>query len=122
MICIYGIKNCATMKKAFDKLDSLGVSYQFFDYKKQLLDKSTLKGWVDNAGIDKILNKKGTTWRKLDDKIKSNCDSDIDFAIDTLINNPSMIKRPIVVANDMLIIGFDEQSFDKIITKIITDN
>lgn len=122
MICIYGIKNCATMKKAFDKLDSLDVSYQFFDYKKQSLDKTTLKGWIDNAGIDKILNKKGTTWRKLDDKIKSNCDSDIDFAIDTLINNPSMIKRPIVVASDTLIVGFDEKSFDKIITKIITDN
>lgn len=120
-ITIYGIKSCSTMKKAFTKLDELGVSYDFHDYKKQGIDKEAVQRWVDSLGIDKVLNKRGTTWRKLDDSQKQAADASIDKAIDLLVENTSMIKRPIVEGqltdNDqdqtLLLCGFDESEFDK---------
>ena len=65
MLKIYGIKNCSSMKKAFDLLTELGIAYDFHDYKKQGIDAETVKTWLDQVGQDIILNKKGTTWKKL---------------------------------------------------------
>ena len=121
-LTIYGIKSCSTMKKAFTKLDELGVSYDFHDYKKQGIDKESVQRWVNELGIDNVLNKRGTTWRKLSDEQKQAADSDVDNAIDLLIENTSMIKRPIVEGqladknNGQLILlcGFDAAEFDKI--------
>ena len=121
-ITIYGIKSCSTMKKAFTKLDELGVSYDFHDYKKQGIDKESVQRWVNELGIDKVLNKRGTTWRKLSDEQKQAADSDVDNAIDLLIENTSMIKRPIVEGQLAdknngqlkLLCGFDAAEFDKI--------
>jgi len=119
-ITIYGIKSCSTMKKAFTKLDELGVSYNFHDYKKQGIDKDSVQRWVNELGIDKVLNKRGTTWRKLEDAQKQAADSDVDQAIDLLIENTSMIKRPIVEgeltdkSKPILLCGFDEAEFDKV--------
>ena len=118
-ITIYGIKSCSTMKKAFTKLDELGVNYNFHDYKKQGIDKESVQRWVNELGIDKVLNKRGTTWRKLSDEQKQAADSDVDNAIDLLIENTSMIKRPIVEGQladkiqPILLCGFDEDEFDK---------
>ena len=118
-LTIYGIKSCSTMKKAFTKLDELGVSYDFHDYKKQGIDKESVQRWVNELGIDKVLNKRGTTWRKLTDEQKQAADSDVDNAIDLLIENTSMIKRPIVEGQladkiqPILLCGFDEEVFDK---------
>ncbi len=118
-ITIYGIKSCSTMKKAFTKLDELGVSYDFHDYKKQGIDKESVQRWVNELGIDKVLNKRGTTWRKLSDEQKQAADSDVDNAIDLLIENTSLIKRPIVEGQladkiqPILLCGFDEDEFDK---------
>ena len=118
-ITIYGIKSCSTMKKAFTKLDELGVSYDFHDYKKQGIDKESVQRWIESLGIDKVLNKRGTTWRKLTDEQKQAADSDVDNAIDLLIENTSMIKRPIVEGQladkiqPILLCGFDEEVFDK---------
>ena len=119
-ITIYGIKSCSTMKKAFAKLDELGVSYEFHDYKKQGIDKDSVKRWVDELGIDKVLNKRGTTWRKLDDSQKQAADASLDNAIDLLVENTSMIKRPIVEGEltdknkNILLCGYDEAEFDKV--------
>ena len=119
-ITIYGIKSCSTMKKAFTKLDELGVSYNFHDYKKQGIDKDSVQRWVNELGIDKVLNKRGTTWRKLEDVQKQAADSDVDKSIDLLIENTSMIKRPIVEGEltdknkPILLCGFDEAEFDKV--------
>ena len=119
-ITIYGIKSCSTMKKAFAKLDDLGVSYEFHDYKKQGIDKDSVKRWVDELGIDKVLNKRGTTWRKLDDSQKQAADASLDNAIDLLVENTSMIKRPIVEGEltdknrIILLCGYDEAEFDKV--------
>ena len=119
-ITIYGIKSCSTMKKAFTKLDELGVSYEFHDYKKQGIDKDSVQRWVAKLGIDKVLNKRGTTWRKLEDAQKQAADSDVDEAIDLLVENTSTIKRPIVEGKltdknkPILLCGFDEAEFDKV--------
>ena len=119
-ITIYGIKSCSTMKKAFNKLDELSVSYDFHDYKKQGIDKATVQRWVDKLGIDKVLNKRGTTWRKLDDSQKQAADASVDHAIELLIENTSMIKRPMVEGQlddknqdePILLCGYDEAVFD----------
>ena len=113
-IIIYGIKNCSTMKKAFDKLTMLGLEYEFFDYKKQAIDKTTLADWVKRAGMDKVLNTKGTTYRKLSDAQKAQIKQNVDAALDMMVAKPSMIKRPIVVSDNELIIGFDETAFEKL--------
>lgn len=117
-ITIYGIKSCSTMKKAFIKLDDLSIDYTFHDYKKQGIDKDSLQRWVDELGIDKVLNKRGTTWRKLDDEQKEAADADVHKAIDLLVENTSMIKRPIVegevAGKSVLLCGFDEDDFDKV--------
>ena len=119
-ITIYGIKSCSTMKKAFAKLDELGVSYEFHDYKKQGIDKDSVQRWVAKLGIDKVLNKRGTTWRKLEDAQKQAADASLDNAIDLLVENTSMIKRPIVEGEltdknrIILLCGYDEAEFDKV--------
>ncbi|WP_201562556.1 arsenate reductase [Psychrobacter sp. CMS30] len=119
-ITIYGIKSCSTMKKAFTKLDELGVSYDFHDYKKQGIDKESVQRWIDELGIDKVLNKRGTTWRKLTDEQKQAADANVNSAIDLLVENTSMIKRPIVEGQladknngqPILLCGFDEAEFE----------
>ena len=121
-ITIYGIKSCSTMKKAFTKLDELGVSYEFHDYKKQGVDKDTVQRWVNALGVDKVLNKRGTTWRKLDDAQKQAADASVDNAIELLVENTSMIKRPIVEGQiddknqgqPILLCGFDEAEFERV--------
>jgi len=118
-ITIYGIKSCSTMKKAFNKLDELGVSYDFHDYKKQGIDKEAVQRWVNELGIDRVLNKRGTTWRKLEESQKQAADDSIDNAIELLVENTSMIKRPIVEGQladknqEVLLCGFNEAEFDK---------
>ena len=124
-ITIYGIKSCSTMKKAFNKLDELGVSYDFHDYKKQGIDRETVKRWVNELGIDNVLNKRGTTWRKIEDSQKQAAEASVDNAIDLLVTNTSMIKRPIVEGQledkdqgqAILLCGYDEAVFDKSFSK-----
>lgn len=119
-ITIYGIRSCSTMKKAFTKLEELGISYDFHDYKKQGIDKESVQRWIDELGIDKVLNKRGTTWRKLTDEQKQAADANVNSAIDLLLENTSMIKRPMVEGEwknknqQILLCGFDEAEFDTI--------
>lgn len=115
-ITIYGIKSCSTMKKACTKLDELGVDYTFHDYKKHGIDKASVQCWVNELGIDKVLNKRGTTWRKLSDDQKAAADANIDQAIDLLIEHTSMIKRPIIEGRyqdqPVLLCGYDQAVLD----------
>ncbi len=116
MTTIYGIKSCSTMKKAFTKLDELSVDYQFHDYKKQGIDKAKVTQWVEKLGIAKVLNKRGTTWRKLTDEQKTKADNDLNYAIDLLVENTSMIKRPIIEVGEVgesLLCGYDEDMINQ---------
>lgn len=111
-ITIYGIKSCDTMKKAITLLNTLNVNYEFHDYKKHGIDKASIQRWVEMLGIDKVLNKRGTTWRKLTDEQKQAADNNVENAIELLVANTSMIKRPIIedVSQEqpVLLCGFDE--------------
>lgn len=89
-ITIYGIKNCDTMKKARSWLDAKGVAYQFHDYKTQGIDRDHLVDWVNRAGWEVVLNRAGTTFKRLDDADKQNLDAA--KAIDLMLAQPSMIR------------------------------
>jgi len=102
----YGIPNCDTVKKARKWLDAQGIDYAFHDYKKEGADPAKLTAWVDARGVDTVLNRRGTTWRKLPDEDKS--DVDAAKAVRLLEANPSMIKRPVVEYPGGLLVGFDE--------------
>lgn len=115
MLKIYGIKNCSSMKKAFDLLNDLGLAYEFHDYKKQGIDADTLKMWLDAQGQDVILNKKGTTWRKLSEQEQQLALSSEHHLIDALATHTSLIKRPVLQTSQGLIVGFDETAYRELI-------
>ena len=104
MIIIYGIPNCDTMKKARRWLEANGVEYDFHDYKKRGVPEKNLKTWVQKAGWETILNKRGTTWRKLDDDIKNNVDEK--SATQIMLDNASIIKRPLLDIDGQYTVGF----------------
>jgi Spx/MgsR family transcriptional regulator len=108
MLKIYGIKNCNSMKKAFDLVSSLGLTYEFHDYKKQGIDANTVKTWLDAKGQDVILNKKGTTWRKLSEAEQQHALLNEDNLIEALTTHTSLIKRPVIDTGDGFIVGFNE--------------
>lgn len=104
---VYGIKNCNTMKKTFDFLESEGIEYEFIDYKKQAPDASLLVNFADKVGFEALINKRGTTYRKLEDADKEKLDLERS-ALAVLAEKSSMIKRPIVeFPNGDLILGFE---------------
>ncbi|MFX1823434.1 MULTISPECIES: Spx/MgsR family RNA polymerase-binding regulatory protein [Acinetobacter] len=111
MFKIYGIKNCSSMKKAFDLLTEQGLSYEFHDYKKQGIDAETIKTWLDALGQDVVLNKKGTTWRKLSEEEQQTALSSEDALINALTTHTSLIKRPILATSTGFIAGFDETAY-----------
>jgi arsenate reductase len=101
---IYGIKNCDTMKKARAWLDSHDVAYQFHDYKVAGIGKDTLKKWSDEVGWETLLNRAGTTFRKLPDADKEGLNERKAMAL--MLEQPSMIKRPVLDVAGKLIVGF----------------
>lgn len=109
MTTIYGIKNCDTMKKAMKWLDNNNVEYQFHDYKKSGLDKKTLTAWCKQVDWEILLNRRGTTWRKLPDEVKNEVTKA--SAIELMIENPSMVKRPVLIAGDDILVGFSEENY-----------
>ena len=97
------------MKKAFDLMTELGRSYEFHDYKKQGIDAETVKTWLDTLGQDVVLNKKGTTWRKLTEEEQQLALSSEAKLIQALTTHTSLIKRPIIASNKGFIAGFNEE-------------
>jgi len=102
------------MKKAFDALHAKGLNYDFHDYKKQGIDTDTLKIWLKEIGQDTVLNKKGTTWRKLSEEEQTHALSSEDNLIEALIAQPSLIKRPVLQTSQGFIVGFDEATYQNI--------
>lgn len=111
MLKIYGIKNCSTMKKAFDLLTELNIAFEFHDYKKQGIDQDTLRTWLNKIGSEYVLNKKGTTWRKLTAEEQALALSSDEQLIQALSTHNSMIKRPILENGTDYIVGFDEAAY-----------
>ncbi len=102
------------MKKAFDALQAKGLNYDFHDYKKQGIDADTLKIWLKEIGQDTVLNKKGTTWRKLSEEEQTHALSSEDNLIEALVAQPSLIKRPVLQTSQGFIVGFDEATYQNI--------
>ena len=111
MTTIYGIKNCDTMKKARTWLDGHKVAYSFHDYKASGIDKPTLEGWAKKVGWEILLNRAGTTFRKLPDKDRENVTEK--KAIALMLEQPSMIKRPVLDVGGKLIVGFKPEIYTK---------
>lgn len=105
-LTLYGIPNCDTVKKARTWLDAQGIGYVFHDYKKAGADAAKLVAWCEATGWDKVLNRAGTTFRKLPDADKA--DLDQAKAVAVMAANPSCIKRPIVEHPGGLLVGFKE--------------
>ncbi|SEL62798.1 transcriptional regulator, Spx/MgsR family [Roseateles sp. YR242] len=111
MITVYGIPNCDTVKKARTWLDEQGLAYQFHDYKKQGVPADRLPQWLKTLGWEKVLNRAGTTWRKLDDATKAGV-TDAASAAALMVEQPSVIKRPLVAwADGRLSVGFSPDLF-----------
>ena len=108
-ITLYGIKACDTMKKARTWLDERGVSYAFHDYKVSAIDAANLQKWCDEHGWDKVLNRAGTTFRKLDEADKQ--DLDQAKAIALMLAQPSMIKRPVLDLGERTLLGFKPELY-----------
>lgn len=104
MLTLYGIPNCDTVKKARAWLDGRGVAYAFHDYKKLGADETSLRRWIASLGWETVLNRAGTTFRALPDADKAGLDEN--KAIALMLAQPSMIKRPIVEGDGVLIAGF----------------
>jgi arsenate reductase len=101
---LYGIKACDTMKRAREWLDAHGVAYEFHDYKTLGADPAKVASWVEQAGWETLLNRSGTTFRKLPDARKQGLDADAAIAL--MVEQPSMIRRPVLEAGDKLLVGF----------------
>ena len=111
-ITLYGIPNCDTIKKARRWLDDNGVDYAFHDYRKQGADADMLAGMASSLGWEAMLNRRGTTWRKLPEATKSNIDEA--SALSLMQENPAIIKRPILARNDALHLGFSDAQYTEI--------
>ncbi|MEP9317511.1 ArsC family reductase [Pseudomonas sp. LABIM340] len=106
---LYGIKACDTMKKARVWLEEHGIDYAFHDYKSSGIDREHLRQWCTEHGWETVLNRAGTTFRKLDDAQKA--DLDQDKAIELMVAQPSMIKRPVLDLGDRTLVGFKPDAY-----------
>ena len=110
-ISLYGIKACDTMKKARTWLDEQGIGYVFHDYKSLGIDRANLQKWCTEHGWEKVLNRSGTTFRKLDEAQKT--DLDQDRAIALMLAQPSMIKRPVLDLGERRLLGFKPETYQQ---------
>jgi len=107
MVHVYGIPNCNTVKKALDWLNENKVEFTFHNYKKEGITATRLNSWSKKVGWEKLVNKKGTTWRTLppeqQEKVKNE-----KAATELMVQNTSVIKRPVIEVDDKILVGFDE--------------
>ena len=113
MIVVYGIKNCDTIKKARAWLDAHGVAYLFHDYKVAGIDKARLEQWASRLGWETLLNRAGTTFRKLAEADRLNLTDK--KAIALMLAQPSMIKRPVLEADGDIVTGFRPEQYEKLL-------
>jgi len=109
MYTLYGIKNCDTVKKARKWLESNDVNYQFHDFRVDGLTAEMIEQWFTTVGWEKLLNKRSTTWRQLDDAQKENINEQ--SAAILLLKNPTLIKRPVLDNEITILVGFSEESY-----------
>lgn len=106
---VFGIRNCDTVKKARKWLDEAGINYEFHDFKKNGLASEKLSQWERAVGWEALLNRRGTTWRKLPDQVRDSIDSQSAHQI--MLENTSIIKRPVVERGDNVTVGFNAEEW-----------
>lgn len=110
---VYGIKNCDTVKKSLDWLKKNNVEFEFHDYKKEGITSEKLSSWIKQVGWESLVNKRGTTWRQLDEAIQQKVVSE-KAAIALMLEKTSVIKRPLIEIKDkVILLGFDEAEYKK---------
>ncbi|TCK31584.1 Spx/MgsR family transcriptional regulator [Ancylobacter aquaticus] len=109
-VTIYGIKNCDTMKKARAWLDGRGVTYVFHDYKTAGIDVARLGQWAGKVGWEGLINRAGTTFRKLEEAEKADIDEEKALAL--MQAHPSLIKRPVLDVDGTLLVGFKPEAYE----------
>lgn len=109
---LYGIKNCDTVKKSRTWLEGRGIAYTFHDYKMSGIDRVRLEQWADELGWEKLLNRAGTTFRKLPESERENVDRD--KAIALMLAQPSMIKRPLLDLGSRRLLGFKPVEYEAV--------
>jgi arsenate reductase len=113
MLTLYGIPNCGTVKKARAWLVEHGIEHRFYDFKRDGLAESLLRGWAAELGWEALLNRKGTTWRKLPPEQRDGLDQD--GAIRLMLALPSIIRRPVLDTGSALHVGFSEPRYQEIL-------
>ncbi len=114
MLNLYGIPNCDTMKKARVWLEEQGLDFEFHNYKKVGIDNATLQKWADQVGWELLVNRRGTTWRKLPEADREAINEAL--AIELMVANPSLIKRPVLDTGSQLLVGFNPTEWQQQLT------
>ncbi|MBK18363.1 MAG: arsenate reductase [Rhodospirillaceae bacterium] len=112
MVTVYGIKNCDTCRKALKWLESEGIEHEFHDFRKDGLDQNTVANWLNEIGIETLLNKRGTSWRQLSKTDKNKAESG--NATSLLTESPTLIKRPVFDLGNARMVGFSADVQEKI--------
>ena len=109
---LYGIKNCDTVKKARRWLEDSGIEYQYHDFREHGLDKQQLATWLSGVGIEKLVNRRSTTWKQLDETDRESINDGRGNGL--ILGNPTLIKRPVLEANGNVYCGFSEDEYQEI--------
>jgi len=109
IVTLYGIKNCDTIRKARRWMTDQGIEFTFHDFRSDGLDKSQLSQWINELGWEVLVNKRGTTWRKLDLDVKENIDQEM--ALNIMLAQPAIIKRPVLDLGSKRIVGFSTETY-----------
>lgn len=113
MITVYGIKNCSTVKQACRWLDAHQLDYQWHDLREQGVSQKQLQAWVKQLGWEAILNRRSTTWRQLSEQDKT--DIDAARAVQLMLAQPTLIKRPVLTRLDDVMVGFNENMYAQLL-------
>ncbi len=111
-LTLYGIKNCDTIKKARSYLESKQIPYRFHDYRVDGIDTALVQHFIDQLGVDAILNQRSTSWRQLSEQQKS--DLNPGKVLQLLLEIPTLIKRPILDCGELLLVGFTPELYSKL--------
>lgn len=113
---VYGIKNCNTVKSALDWMKKKKIDFEFHDYKTKGITDAKLKDWSKQVGWENLVNKRGTTWRQLDESVQAKVTNETS-AISLMKDKTSVIRRPLIERNGkVILLGFDEDQYGKILT------
>jgi len=110
---LYGIKNCDTVKKARRFLDDKSMTYTFHDMRVDGLDKATIGAWLETVSWEVLLNKRSTTWRNIAQEQKDSISQD--SAIELMLESPTLIKRPVLVTDNKVLVGLNENNYQELI-------